>query len=243
MVLGIYVISNKGAGKQIEESGQVFEIDEHGRNSPSEVPSDLSLPFNISDIDGENGEINPIGVVRFSKDEGDVGHSGIDVPLFENSPIYAVSNGKIVVIQEAGDPWGGMGVIQLLKGTVDGEGWGFVYEHINLGDGLLEGDEVKRGEVIGSKAAPAGFTAHFQLSRLFNNYRFLSDIQCWPDFLSGNDNKNLLLWWDEYSKGQQLVNSWRTTKEDGKYPFRELLEVALYPDGPQMCYELGTDVR
>lgn len=243
IVLGIYVLNNQGFGGQIDESGKVFEIDEYSKNSTGEIPSGLSLPFKISDIDGENGALNPLGLVRFSKDQGDIGHPGIDFTLIENASVYAVADGEIVLIDTAGDQWGGMKIFQLLEKTAEGEGWGFLYEHVKGVEGLKVGDKVVRGELIATKAAPMGFTAHFQLSRLFNNYQFIREPICWPEYLDEYDGKSLQDWWSEYRQTDQLINGWRTNEEEGEYPFRDLLEIAFYPDGPEMCYDLGTDVR
>jgi len=94
---------------------------------------------------------------------------------------YRLPDGNIVILGSAGDPWGGEKIFQLLSGTSAGEGWGFIYEHIKARSDLRVGSSVRRGEVIATKIAPEGFTAHFQLSFLFNNYEFIRDVQCWPD--------------------------------------------------------------
>ena len=209
----------------------------------AEVPSGLSLPFRIVDLDEFNGEINPIGIVRFSKDRPDIGHSGLDVPLAQGADIFAVADGEIVLLSSAGDPWGGWGIFQLLQGTRTGEGWGFIYEHVTPKPGLQVGSWVKRGEVIATKTAPAGFTAHLQLSYLFNSYEYISDIKCWPDKLASGDKTLLESWWQQYSASEHLVDSWRSTAEEGQYPFRGLLDTTAYTNGPHLCYPLGTDVR
>lgn len=207
------------------------------------IPTNLSLPFNIADIDEQNGEVNPFGVVRFNADLARYGHSGIDIPLRKDADIYAVADGRIVIIKPAGDPWGGMGIYQLLEETKTGEGWGFIYEHIKLASGIEEGSEVTKGQLIATKIAPKGFTAHFQMSYHFNTYQFTSDLQCWPDFLSEGEKKILNTWWMSYKKTPHLLNSWKSTFEEGHYAFRGLLDSSAYPDGPQFCYPQGTDVR
>lgn len=203
----------------------------------------LKLPFNISDIDNTHAEINPLGVVRFSKDLEEVGHSGIDVPMKQKSNIYAVADGEIVLIESTGDDWGGMKIFQLLKKDKEGEGVGFIYDHVTPATNLKVGSKVTSGQVIAYKTAPRDFTAHFQLSRLFNNYKYIDNILCWPDYLDKEEKTKLYGWWDEYKKTDVLVSSWRENIEEGKYPFRELLDASKYPNGPQLCYPLGTDVR
>jgi len=78
----------------------------------------FALPFKIKDIDELNGEINPFSIVRFSKDQADVGHPGIDIPLTKGASVFAVADGEIVIIETAGDPWGGQKIVQLIQKTV-----------------------------------------------------------------------------------------------------------------------------
>jgi len=162
-----------------------------------EVPIELSIPFNVEDIGLLKGEVNPLGVVRFELDQGDIGHSGIDIPLKQGSPIYAVADGPVVITGSAGDPWNGEKLFQLLQETSKGEGLAFIYEHIEIGEGIVVGTELKKGEIIGTKIPPDSFTAHFQLSQVFNDFQYTSDNRCWPDFLSSNEKSILDSWWVE----------------------------------------------
>lgn len=241
IALGIYLFS-KGYGQNIDESGKVFEPPTENVFI-DEIPEELTIPFKISDIDNENGELNPLGVVRFDKDQSDIGHGGLDFPLKQYVPIYAVADGDIVVIKSASDPWNGMAIFQILQETREGEGWAFMYEHVIPAVDLKVGDKIVRGQQIATKAAPVEFTAHFQLSRLFNSFQYTKEPICWTEKLDKISKSEMYSWWNEYSKGIQLTSSWRTNEEEGEFPFRDLLEIAYYPDGPQMCYDLGTDVR
>jgi len=207
------------------------------------VKGSLFVPFQTKDIDEKNGEVNPMGIVRFSKDMPEFGHGGIDIPLFKGAPITAVADGEIVLLGSAEDPWGGEEIFQLLEKTGEGEGLAFIYEHITIVKGLKNGDKIKKGDLLGNKTAPTGFTAHFQLTSLFNNFQFSRDDQCWVDFLEKSEKEKLISWWDKYKKSEHLVNSWNTNVEDGKFPFKGLLDTSKYPDGPQFCYPPGTDVR
>lgn len=237
-------------GDQQVES-EIIATQPKEKRAGSQVPNptnnssgiDLILPFNISDIDEQNGEVNPLGVVRFNKDQAEYGHSGIDIPLKQGAPIYAVADGPIVLVKPAGDPWGGQGMFQLLQATASGEGLAFIYEHITPAAGVKNGSEVKAGDLIGTKTAPAGFTAHFQLSNTFNNYEFIKGMECWVDNLNKSSSSQFLTWWNQYRASSKLVNSWRTNEEEGKFPFRGLLDATWFPDGPKLCYSLGTDVR
>ena len=212
-------------------------------NKTSSIRGSLVVPFKIKDIDGKKREVNPMGVVRFSKDMPDIGHGGIDIPLFKDAPITAVADGSIVLLGSAGDPWGGEKIFQLLERTGGGEGLGFIYEHITIVKELKNGDKVKKGDLIGNKTAPNGFTAHFQLTNLFNNFQFLRDDLCWVDYLEKIEKEKLTSWWNKYKESAHLVDSWNTNVEEGKFPFKGLLDTSKYPDGPQFCYPPGTDVR
>lgn len=149
----------------ISENKFTSSFENHSTNS--QIPSNFSLPFNINDIDQQNGEINPIGIVRFSQDQVGIGHSGLDVPLFQKSEIYAVSDGEIILIDSAGDPWGGMKIYQLLEKTGEGEGWIFNYEHVTPVSGIEVGKNVKRGDLIANKTAQSSFYSTFSIIKSF----------------------------------------------------------------------------
>lgn len=216
----------------------------NNRNTDS-TPSftSLYLPFNLDDINLTQGDLNPLGVVRFDQDQSDYGHSGIDIPLAQGSNIFASTNGQIVLLGTAGDPWGGMKIGHLIEPTNDGEGWIFIYEHVTPLESLSIGDNVSQGDLIATKTAPNNFTAHFQLSYHFNEYEYSKNIQCWPDYLQVDEKSKLDAWWSTYSQSNSFHGDWSTNVEDGKYPFRGLLDRQIYPNGPQYCYSLGTDVR
>ena len=67
-----------------------------------------------------------------------------------------------------------------------GEGWAFLYEHINLSDGIGAGDSVSRGQAIGTSAITVG-TNHMALEYLFNGYAYTRDHQCWVGHLAQED--------------------------------------------------------
>lgn len=220
--------------------------------SGDEIPGDLLLPFDISDLRSDRSGVNPLGVVRTSKDvpppapgggTNTTGHGGIDMPLLQGSNIYAVADGEIVHIVSASDPWGGMGITQLLTKTSEGEGWAFLYEHITPVKGMKEGVKVKKGEMIATKTAPNAFTAHFQLDKVFHNYEYNSQYACWPDQLVEAERAKLDDWFYAGEYKDQLLEGWRNVNEDGNYTFRGLLDEDKFPDSPQWCYSVGTDVR
>lgn len=217
-----------------------FKHDQISKENPD---ISLLLPFKISDLDNIHAELNPLGVVRFSRDEESIGHSGIDFPMYQGAKIYAVADGEIVLIEPTGDDWGGMKIFELLKKTGEGEGIGFVYDHVTPARGLKVGDKVTSGQIIASKTPPKDFTSHFQLSRLFNNYKYVDNIMCWPDYLTTEEKAKLDSWWNVYRKSDILINAWTENVEEGKYPFRGLLDKKKFPSGLQLCYPLGTDVR
>jgi hypothetical protein len=228
---------------EVVESG--IEMGEKDKNleESNPIPSDISMPFRIEDIHPSRGDVNPLGVVRFAKDQGNIGHNGIDIPLNQDAPIYAVADGRVVRIVSAGDPWGGMGLYQILRDDGNGEGYAFIYEHIEIAEGVEVGTELKRGDIVGTKIAPAGFTLHLQYSKVFNNFEYTDKMECWPEFLSNGEKAILDSWWEDYRKSDRLISAWDSVFEEGAYPFRGLLDESKYPEGPQFCYPFGTDVR
>lgn len=125
-----------------------------------------------------------------------------------------------------------------LKKTGEGEGWVFWYGHVTP---MVEaGDKVKQGELIATKTAPNEFTAHFQMSRFFNDFKFSENNLCWPEYLNYESSSELTKWWDEYRASDVLIDGWRGLDDGSEYAFRGLIS-----DGQEakLCYPPGTDVR
>lgn len=193
--------------------------------SSSSVPDNLSLPFDVADISFDSGIVNPLGVIRGEQDN-EQGHGGIDFPLYKDSNILAVADGEVVRIKFASDPWGGMGIYQLLESSEDGEGWAFLYEHVTP---VVEiGSKIKQGDIIATKTPPNDFTAHFQLTFLFNNFEFTRDSQCWPELLGTAEKNDLDNFWDKYKNIDRVVGAWGHIEG-----FNEV----------QLCYPMNTDAR
>ena len=191
---------------------------------------------------GSNEFISPFGIIRHSRDAGH-GHGGIDIPLTENAPIYAVADGTILSAEESSDGAGGFDVKLLISGS-GGEGWGFLYEHVALEPGLAEGSVVTRGQLI----ARNGLTTerrnnHLQLTYMFNVYRFYRDQRCWVGYLDAASKEALLSYFDSLRTMQAFMAQWESASEEGMRAFKALLDSERFPEGPQLCYALGLDVR
>ena len=206
-----------------------------------EPPRDLFLPFRIEDVSGGNEFISPFGIIRHARDAGH-GHGGIDFPLSQDAPISAVADGTIWSAEESSDGAGGSDVMLLIFGS-DGEGWGFLYEHIELGSGVSIGSTVAKGQVIGRN----GLTTvhrnnHLQLTYIFNEYRFYRDQRCWVDHLDPSSQTTLLDFFDSIKNTEAFQTQWRNAGEEGMNAYQELLNRERFPGGPQLCYELGLDL-
>ena len=208
----------------------------------SDPPKDLSLPFNMEDVGGSNEFISPFGLIRHSRDEGH-GHGGIDIPLNESAPIYAVADGTILSAEKSRDGAGGFDIKLLFSGT-GGEGWGFLYEHVMLLPGITAGITVAKGQLIARNSlATDRRNNHLQLSYMFNDYTFFRDQRCWVNFLDPVARKSLLAYFDSIKTTEQFIERWGTASEEGMNAYKELLNKEMYPQGPQLCYPLGLDVR
>ena len=206
------------------------------------APTDLALPFRLEDIDLKRKLISPFGPIRHSKDRQH-GHGGIDIPLNPGDPIYAVADGTIIGIDPATDGRGGFDVRILLKeGDRDGEAWAFLYEHIVLNSGFAVGTAVHRGETIGSSAIKIGAN-HMGLVYLFNGWQYSRDPKCWIEHLSAEDRAKFMREFARVGTTSNFVHAWRDAHEEGMYPYRAGLDTERFPDGPQPCYQLGTDLR
>ena len=117
--------------------GQVVEPEVLQSFERASLPPELVLPFHVDDIREGDAFISPFGVVRWSKDRSEFGHSGIDIPLEPEAAIYAAFAGEIVSVTAATDGRPGSNVTLRSDGKAPpGEGWGFLYEHIFLDPGI-----------------------------------------------------------------------------------------------------------
>lgn len=211
------------------------------------APENLDLPFDVKDIGGGNELFTPFGLIRHERDKGH-GHAGIDVPLSKGDEIYAVADGKIIINQPATD--GGEGnnfegnnvVLLIAEGEREGEGWGFLYEHINLNSEIQVGTKINEGQLIGKSALTNG-NNHLGLVYYFNNFQYIKEPKCWIEYLNSEDKEKFSEAWEKIRSNDKFTESWRNSYEDGAYPYRALLNPDVFPDGPQLCYKYGLDVR
>jgi len=235
IIFGVIFVSGCVQDQEIQRVEEEVEIIEEG-NKP---PTNLALPLDIEDIGTGSEFFSPFGVIRKLADKGH-GHGGIDVPAEFGSPVYAVADGTIVENYPATDNRGG-DIVKLIisEGDREGEGWGFLYEHIKLEPGLDVGNEVKKGQQIGTTMMTTG-NNHMQLSYWFNNqFEYSRDSQCWIDNLDPGLKEVLV----ERFLDTNQFGAWETAIDDGMLPLKELLDTEKFPDGPQLCYPLGLDVR
>ena len=165
------------------------------------------------------------------------------MPLATGAPIYAVADGTILSVEAASDGDGGFDVKLLLQGN-DGEGWLFLYEHVDLEPGLAVGSVVTKGRFIARNGLTTETRSnHLQLTYGFNNYEFYRDQRCWVDYLDTSGKTALLDYFSSSAVTDKLTAQWGTAVEEGMQAYIELLNNDRYPDGPQLCYPLGLDVR
>ena len=213
-----------------------------GRAGPSGPQLGLALPFRVADVRGEDGFVSPFGLIRHSRDRGH-GHGGIDIPLESDAPIFAVDAGMIVSSEESSDAAGGFDIKLVISGSGD-EGWGFLYEHVTLRPEIRVGGEVTKGQHIANNGlATDRRNNHFQLTYMFNNYMFYRDHRCWPDYLDAASGTALLELFESLKTRGALRAAWETATEEGAMAYRALLDAEKFPDGAQLCYPLGLDVR
>jgi len=211
------------------------------------APVNLALPFDAENMGGGNEFFTPFGLIRHERDKG-YGHAGIDIPLSQGDNIYAVADGTIIINEPATD--GGAGnnfegnnvVLLITEGYSAGEGWRFLYEHINLNSGISVGSEISREQLIGTSSLTNG-NNHLGLVYYFNNFKYTKDSKCWVEHLNDEDKQKLLDLWEEIRTSSKFIVSWQNSFEDGAYAYRALLNLDNYPDGLQLCYDYGLDVR
>ncbi len=206
------------------------------------APVNLALPIIVDDVDVTNILLSPYGIIRKSGDGG-IGHGGIDFPLVRGSPIYAVANGTIIK-NNVEDSGGGKTVdVLIVPGEFQGEGWIFKYEHIALEPGLAVGNAVRKGQKIGINAFEQRGNNHIGLEYHVKNFTIARAKICWVDLLGQTARQQLEDKFNQIKKTQTFLESWQTANEEGYYQYKGLLDKTKYPDGPRLCYRLGTDAR
>ena len=208
-------------------------------------PVDLALPVPAAAL-LEGAMVNPFGVVRSSRDLAELGHSGIDLVTAQGTAIYAVGDGVIVSVDVATDGFSGDAVRLLLSTDApEGEGWVLLYEHISLLAGLDVGSSVTGGEQIATNPLEIGRSNHFELAWVFNNFLFHRNQTCWVVQLEAAERAALESRFNDVIRVHpDFVGAWSQVDfNEGMLPFKELLNIVTYPDGPQICYPNGTDVR
>jgi murein DD-endopeptidase MepM/ murein hydrolase activator NlpD len=214
----------------------------HDYFQESQPPNNLNLPFDINDIDISRKLISPFGLIRHSKDSA-IGHGGIDIPLNAGDEIFAPADGTILENIPANDGRGGNNVrIEISKGEKDGEAWAFLFEHITLEDGLMEGVSINEGQLIGHSAIVQGAN-HMALEYLFSNLRYTRNHQCWIEFLNPSDRRLFEEKFKNLKSDPSFINSWKNANDEGYYSYRGALDTSKYPNGPSYCYPMGTDLR
>ena len=208
-------------------------------------PMGLALPVSAGDL-LEGAIVNPFGVVRSSLDTGETGHGGIDLVSAQGTAIHAVGDGLIVSVDPASDAFPGDEVRLLLGGdSSSGEGWVFLYEHVSLMAGLGVGSTVIRGQQIATNPLEIGRANHLELAWAFNDFQFHRDQRCWVEHLEASARNALGDRFDNVLRVHpDFIGVWEAVDfNEGMLPFKELLDVAKYPDGAQLCYPKGTDER
>jgi hypothetical protein len=208
-------------------------------------PTNLVLPLESADVT-RMSSINAFGVCRYAFEQERQCHGGIDLSVFAGSPIYAVADGVIIGVEPSTDHRPGKVVKLLLTtGQRPGEGWSFLYEHIDLMRELGVGDTVKQGQQIATSPGGSESTNHhLQLAHVFHGFEYFNHHTCWVNQLLKPDRRTLLdAFYNEWRTSKEFIDAWRTVSFDNKLPFRELLNPSRYPKGAQLCYALGTDVR
>lgn len=247
IIIGVLVGVTTMRARRTDESprahGEEIPVGEEDSGSES-PPAGLALPFAIEQARAGDVDLHPFGVVRFSQDRPEYGHSGIDIPLGKNAAIFAVADGEVLQMQPAGDDRPGQNVtLRITDPKQPGEAWIFFYEHIVPDPAITKGNIVKRGQRLGRTALETSHNNHLQLSYAFNNFQYTRSHTCWVDYLAPDAAEDLTAWFSHVSKQPAFREAWQSYTREGKYELRGLLDARRFPGGPQLCYPPGTDVR
>lgn len=247
--IAVFVIACGNAGSSSSEdnsdSDSGAETTTNDGTDEDNVVTNLTLPISIDDI-SVGRMINSFGVVRSSADLAEFGHVGIDLPIPNGNSFLAVADGIIVSADDADGKNGKDVWLFLGSDASGGEGWIFRYEGIDLTEGLAVDSSLSQGDVIGtSNITEEGLGTHLELSFGFENFTFTSSATCWVNQLESAPKTNLENYFNNTLRvDADFISSWQTITMEGKLPWKELIDdTDTYPDGVQLCYPAGTDVR
>ncbi len=134
-------------------------------------------------------------------------------------------------------------MLLISEGLREGEGWIFIYEHIKLEPGITIGSEVEKGQAIARNQLVRS-NNHLQLSYFFNDFKFSRNHTCWVDQLDLASEETLSTTFDNKIRiHTNFLTGWLNAIDEGKSSLKGLLDEDRYPDGAQLCYPQGTDVR
>ena len=209
-------------------------------------PNNLVAPIDPRAISLEGAPMNPFGIVRSALDQGSGGHPGIDLPSAAGTPVLAVAAGRIVTVGQA-EPYhlAGQEVRLLIgEGPEAGTGWVFLYTHVTLAAGIHIGTEVAAGQPFANSPLSPSDGNHFELAWAFNDFRVHQDRTCWVHQLNGAERTSFEEHFNTVLRiDPRFIDGWMTMTFDGRFAFRALLDTQLFPEGAQLCYPPGTDVR
>ena len=209
-------------------------------------PNNLVAPIDPTAISLEGAPINPFGIVRSALDQGPVGHPGIDLPSAAGTPVLAVAAGRIVTVGQAEPHHLAGQEVRLLigEGPEAGTGWVFLYTHVALAAGIRIGTEVAAGRPFANSPLSPSDGNHFELAWAFNDFRFHQDLTCWVHQLNGAEQTSFEEHFNTVLRTDpRFIDGWMNMTFEGRFPFRALLDTQLFPEGAQLCYSPGTDVR
>lgn len=114
----------------------------------------MILTYPIANLKKEAPITSPYGVYRGTKKDGtDIIHRGVDIGVPSNSPIVSIADGE-VVRSDMRDK-NGYGNLIIVKHNDYGVIYYSVYAHLTK-RGVNEGDEVKKGDIIGYSGGDQG---------------------------------------------------------------------------------------
>jgi hypothetical protein len=205
----------------------------------------LGLPTAPENFDFVHGMVHPFGVVRSGLDIANLGHSGIDLQLKNGAEVLAMADGVIQKI-EADQSVDGLNFVVLSIGNSNSA---ILYEHFLADESLEEGEVVSVGDVIGTFTggyAQLNGNMHVEL-RTFSvddySMTMPAKFQCWVDFLDDESYDSMIYEWYQAADSAKFQFTWKNLKMFGEKFLNGLLDEDKFPEGPQLCYEQGTDVR
>ncbi len=106
------------------------------------------------------------------------------------------------------------------------------------------GDTIEQGTTIATNALDDGTNNHIQYAYWLEDFKKQRDAICWAETLGAKEKIKLEEYFEKYFRNNEsFLKSFGALSIENMNPYKALLDKEVFPNGVQLCYPAGTDVR